>query len=324
MNKKLIDSFGRRIEYLRISVTDRCNLRCVYCMPQEAVFLPKEELLTAEEWLLFAAGAARAGIRKIRLTGGEPLLREDLPELVRGMAALPEIEQVVLTTNGVLLAEKARALKQAGITGVNLSLDSLDSDCYRKIAQKDGCAQAWEGLQACLEEGIPVKINCVPLKELQEKQLLPLAGLAKQYPIQVRFIEMMAIGRGKGFAPLPNDRIREVLEERFGRLEPVHGEKDAVGGPAAVYKGADFAGSIGFISSVSHSFCASCNRIRATADGKLKLCLHHPADADLRAYLRESQRTETEIAGWLEKLVLQKPENGSFTDEARPMWRIGG
>lgn len=323
MDKGLTDRYGRRIDYLRISLTDRCSLRCIYCMPEEnsCGFLPAEELLTEQEWILFVQGAALAGIRKVRLTGGEPLMRQDLVEIVRGAASVSGIRKVVMTTNGVGLAEKAEALKEAGLAGINLSLDSLEKECYRKITQRDSLTQALEGLKACRTYGIPVKINCVPVGTLNREQWVSLAELAVKEPIQVRFIEMMPIGDGKSFEPVPCREILKVLEQEFGPLFPAEQEEGA--GPARLFSGQGFAGNIGFISAVRHGACAGCNRIRATADGKIKLCLHHPPEGDLRALLRQGAGPE-EIRDWLCELVKRKPAGGHHTDEVRPMWKIGG
>lgn len=325
MSKILKDSLGRTIDYLRISVTDRCSLRCIYCMPEvpgsPPAFLPEEELLTTEEWLGFARAAAMAGIRKIRLTGGEPLMRRDLPEMVRSISALPQVEQVVMTTNGVGLARNIDKLKAAGLSGVNVSLDSLDSGCYRQIAGSDRMEEALEGIRACLALGLPVKINCVPVRGINDSQWIPLAALAKEWPVQVRFIEMMPIGGGKAFPPVENSRIRELLEQEFGPMTPAPAGKRQ--GPAQVWKVHGFAGSVGFISAVSCGCCSTCNRIRATADGKIKLCLHHPANGDVRGLLRMGKGPE-EICRWLQALVLEKPGDGARTDESRPMWKIGG
>lgn len=325
MNEILKDSLGRSIDYLRISLTDRCSLRCIYCMPENTdsspVFLPEEELLTAGEWLTFAKAAAMAGIRKIRLTGGEPLIRPDLEEIVQGMASISQVEQVVMTTNAVGLSRRIQGLKDAGLAGVNVSLDSLEPECYRRIAGRNQMEEALEGIRACLELGLPVKINCVPVQGVNDSQWIPLAELAEKWPIQVRFIEMMPIGGGKAFPPVDNHRIQEQLEQKFGPMtEKPAGNRQ---GPAKVFRVPGFAGTVGFISAVNCGCCSSCNRIRATADGKMKLCLHHPADGDVRKLIRIG-KTPEELCSWLHMLVRKKPRDGTHTDESRPMWKIGG
>lgn len=339
MDGILKDSWGRTIDYLRISVTDRCNLRCMYCMPEREnpfpdgsfpEFLDSRELLTAKEWMIFARAAALAGIRKIRLTGGEPLTRPDLPELVRGMAALPQIGQVVITTNAVGLARKLPALQAAGLAGVNVSLDSMDRDVYRRIAGRDGLDEALAGVRACLERGIPVKINCVPVEGINDSQWIPLAKLAREWPVQVRFIEMMPIGGGRQFPPVKSGRILQRLEQAFGPVcadehccNDNSQEQQSPKGPAQIFRLPGFCGTIGFISAVNCGLCSSCNRIRVTAEGKLKLCLHHPAGGDVRAQIRMG-KTPEEISRWLCEMVREKPRDGVHTDESRPMWKIGG
>ena len=316
------DKFGRTIDYMRISITDRCNLRCVYCMAEEQQqFLPESELLTIEEWERLCQGAAQAGIRKIRITGGEPLMRPDAVSLVHKISQIPNIEKVVMTSNGVGLAKVAKKLKLAGLAGVNISIDSLERESYCRLTGRDVLAEALEGLSACGSVGLPVKVNCVPVVGENEAALWQLAELAKQYPIEVRFIEMMPLGEGAKFQPIANDKILQQFQERYGDF--VQQEPDKKDGPAIYYQNAAFCGNIGLISPMSHSFCHQCNRIRVTADGKLKLCLHHPADLDLRALLRAGNQAE-QIKTILQEAVQQKPKDGHSTDESRPMWRIGG
>ena len=337
----MIDGFGRTIDYLRISVTDRCNLRCVYCMKEEQQeFLPSGELLTLEEWVRLCKGAALAGIRKIRITGGEPLMRQDIVELVEAISNIPGIEKVVMTSNAVHLAPLAEKLKKAGLSGVNVSIDSLDAKQYCRLTRRDVLSDALAGLASCGKVGLPVKVNCVPVAGENEKELLHLAELAKAppwdmpspvllhlaelakaYPMEVRFIEMMPIGEGSAFPPVKNETIRKRLEEVYGEF--IQTEKDDREGPAVYYTNEHFKGRIGFISPVSRSFCHQCNRIRMTAEGKLKLCLHHPVDCDLRELVRSGAEPE-EIQKVLQERILQKPRDGHTTDESRPMWKIGG
>lgn len=318
----MTDGYGRKIDYLRLSVTDRCNLRCVYCMKEEQqFFLPPEELLTLEEWVRLCEGAALAGIRKIRITGGEPLMRADILELSAAISQIEGIEKVVMTSNGVRLAPLAKRLKEAGLSGVNVSVDSLDEEGYCRLTGRDVLADVLEGLKACGKEGLPVKVNCVPVAGENDGEWKKLAALARDYPIEVRFIEMMSIGEGSAFTPVKNDLIRRELEKFYGVFTLT--ERDDREGPAVYYTNSDFRGKIGFISPVSRNFCHNCNRIRVTAEGKLKLCLHHPPDADLRLLLREGAGAE-EIKMFLEKCILRKPRDGRKTDEVRPMWKIGG
>lgn len=318
----MIDSFGRKIDYLRISVTDRCNLRCVYCMKEEKQkFLPKEELLTLEEWIRLCRGAALAGIQKIRLTGGEPLMREDIIELIDALSKIEGIQKIVMTSNAVALAPMAKKLKKAGLSGVNVSIDSLNARQYRQLTRRDVLSDALAGLKACQKTGLTVKVNCVPVAGVNEEALLSLAELARNSLTEVRFIEMMPIGEGSSFPPIKNEYIQEKLTKAYGAfIERVQEDRE---GPAVYYSNEHFKGRIGFISPVSRSFCHQCNRIRVTADGKLKLCLHHPADLDLRKVIR-SGASPLEIQKLLQESILQKPKDGHKTDESRSMWQIGG
>lgn len=316
------DGFGRQIDYMRISVTDHCNLRCVYCMPEEQQqFLPQEMLLTATQWETICKAAAEVGIRKVRLTGGEPLMRQDIVELVERIANIPKIDRVVMTTNGVFLAEKAKALQKAGLQGVNISLDTLDRQQYQALTKRDLLAEVQKSIAVCQEIGLQVKINCVPVSDLEKQDFLQVAELAKVLPIAVRFIEMMPIGAGVKYQPIQNETIQQQLTEQYGAWQELQTEK--MGSPAVYWKNEQFVGKIGFISPRSHSFCHLCNRIRITAEGKLKLCLHHPADGDLKTLL-DKNADATQIQQYLIEKIQQKPKDGHATDESRPMWKIGG
>ncbi len=316
------DGFGRQIDYMRISVTDRCNLRCVYCMPQEEQqFLPQEMLLTATQWETVCRAAAQVGIRKVRITGGEPLMRQDIVELVERIANIPKIERVVMTTNGVCLAQKAKALQKAGLQGVNISLDTCDRAQYQALTNRDAFFDVKKSILHCLDIGLPVKINCVPVSGLEKQDFLQMAELARTLPLVVRFIEMMPIGAGAKYQPIPNENIQQQLIQRYGAWEQVH-TKDS-GSPAVYWQNKRFWGKIGWISPRSHSFCHLCNRIRITAEGHLKLCLHHPANGDLKTIL--TQYTDiAQIQQYLMEQIQQKPKDGHMTDESRPMWKIGG
>lgn len=316
------DRFGRHIDYMRISVTDRCNLRCVYCMPEEEQqFLPKTMLLTTQQWETICKAAAEIGICKIRITGGEPLLREDIVELVEHIANIKGIKRVVMTTNGVLLAQKAKALQKAGLQGVNISLDTLDKEQYKALTKRDALSDVQKSIAVCQEIGLQVKINCVPVSGLTKQDFLQVAMLAKQSLVAVRFIEMMPIGAGADYQPVQNETIQKQLTEIYGLWTQIQTEEN--GSPATYWKNENFLGQIGFISPRSHSFCHVCNRIRVTAEGKLKLCLHHPADGDLKTLLENGANT-TKIKQYFAKKIWQKPKDGHITDEKRPMWRIGG
>ena len=232
-NIGMIDGFGRTIDYLRISVTDRCNLRCVYCMKEEQQeFLPSGELLTLEEWVRLCKGAALAGIRKIRITGGEPLMRQDIVELVEAISNIPGIEKVVMTSNAVHLAPLAEKLKKAGLSGVNVSIDSLDAEQYCRLTRRDVLSDALAGLVSCGKVGLPVKVNCVPVAGENEKELLHLAELAKEYPMEVRFIEMMPRMKpfGNGWKKFTVDlfRWRRMTGKALRCIIPMPISKDAL------------------------------------------------------------------------------------------------
>lgn len=339
----MLDRYGRRINYLRISVTDRCNLRCVYCMPEEGVQqFSHEKVLTYDEITRIVSIAAGLGITRIKLTGGEPLVRKGLPDLVRMLKALPGIEQVTLTTNGVLLKEMLPELTEAGLDGVNISLDTCDRALFMKIARRDSLDRVLEGIEAAQQyQGLSVKLNCVPVSG-EPDDILKIVSFAKDYPVHVRFIEMMPIGLGKQFfaspeesagvtagksAGLSGEEIREIIEKRWGPLEEV---SDTLGnGPSRYYRCPGLTGKIGLISAVSHPFCDSCNRVRLTSDGFLKACLQYDSGADLRELLR-SGAEDAQIAEAMQKVIYEKPASHSFSvqnishEEAKIMSQIGG
>ena len=264
------DSLGRTIDYLRVSVTDRCNLRCRYCMPEEGVeWLPHEDILSYEDILRLAAIFARLGVEKVRLTGGEPLARKGLAALVAGLRAIDGIQEVAVTTNGTLLEEQLPGLLAAGLTGVNISLDTLNERTFRQITRREGVGRTVKAIDTCLAAGLPVKVNCVPIAP--EEELVELAGLAKGRSLAVRFIELMPIGLGKDLCGRSEDELRALLERAYGPLVPFEGRLGS--GPSRYVSPPGFQGQIGFISSLSHQFCHRCNRVRLTANGFLKTCL---------------------------------------------------
>ncbi|MGI6069505.1 MAG: GTP 3',8-cyclase MoaA [Blautia sp.] len=329
----MMDSYGRNIDYLRISVTDRCNLRCVYCMPKTGVEQVDHSLiLSHEEILMVCEVMAGLGISKIKITGGEPLVRRHLPEIIRDIKKVPGISCVTMTTNGVALAGQMEALVKAGLDGLNISLDALDPLTYKKITRRDAFTETMAGIKKALEfPQIALKINCVPLgKEGQD--LCQMAKLAKDHPVHVRFIEMMPIGLGEQFTCMPEDEIRTLLEAQFGPLVPYEGVLGPGPGHYVTVEG--FQGKIGFISAISHKFCTSCNRIRLTSQGYLKTCLQYAAGCDLRQILRsgkskEAQRRALEAA--ILQAVAEKPVSHAFRTpkgldqtETMCMSQIGG
>jgi cyclic pyranopterin phosphate synthase len=281
------------VDYLRISVTDRCNLRCVYCNPLGRC-IGREDALGIDEICRVVELFARCGIRKVRLTGGEPLLREDIVDLVRTLAGVSGIEDLAVTTNGVLLASMAAGLKDAGLKRVNISLDALEHECYRRIAGEDKLAQVLTGLHAAIEANLsPVRINCVVMRDVNLSQVKALAALSLQLPVAVRFIEYCPTTRLTGPAScyVPNREVRGIIESRFGPLSDV--VLPCTGGPAAYFRIADAAGAVGFISGRSSMFCHRCTRLRLTSDGKIRPCLYAGRDYDIGQLLRSGADDET-------------------------------
>lgn len=325
----MIDGFGRAIDYLRISVTDRCNLRCVYCMPPQGVeWIEHGDMLSYEEIIRLCRCFAQVGIRRVRLTGGEPLARRDLHRLVAGIRAIPGMDSVALTTNGVLLKEQLPGLLAAGLTAVNLSLDTLDRAQYAAITRQDVLPQALEGLYAALDApGLRVKLNCVPMGD-NDGQLVPLAGLAREQNLAVRFIELMPIGLGGELPRRTEAEVRTILESALGPMTPCGGVFGA--GPGHYFTLPGFQGKIGFISAMTHQFCDGCNRVRLTATGFLKTCLQYETGADLRILLRDGSKDEA-LLETIRTAIRQKPSRHHFNDqtgrqgdERHNMHQIGG
>lgn len=307
------DQFGRNIEYLRVSVTDLCNLRCVYCMPEEGVAqVSHSDILTYDEIITICRICAQKGITRIKLTGGEPLVRRGLSRLVGALKEIPEIEQVTLTTNGILLSEQIGELVQSGLDAVNISLDTLDEEQYRRLTRRGELKSALKGLkEALLYPDIQVKINCVALDGRNQEQWIKLAAFAKEAPVDVRFIEMMPIGLGKTFQGSSQKDICGVLEHVYGSPRFLSGKFG--NGPAVYAAFPGFQGKIGFISALSHQFCGECNRIRLTSEGFLKPCLQYSAGADLREALR--RRTDgKELERLIEQIIYEKPRCHQFTE----------
>jgi cyclic pyranopterin phosphate synthase len=327
----LVDGFGRVHTNLRVSVTDRCNIRCFYCMPAENVqFKPRSEILTFEEMEKFCQVAARLGVRKLRLTGGEPLVRQNLPELIRRLAGIPLVEDIALTTNGILLAEQAQALKDAGLQRLNISLDALNPQTFKQITRRDGFERVLEGIFAAQQVGFEkIKLNAVAIRGITEDELLPFGLFAREHDLEVRFIEFMPLdadGLWNQDRVLPGERIREILEERIGPLVPL--PRDDPSQPAVDFIFADGRGRIGFINPVSEPFCHECNRLRITADGKLRNCLFSLEEWDARSYLRGG-RSDEDLAGLIRSCVEAKKaghgiNSDQFVKPERAMFQIGG
>jgi cyclic pyranopterin phosphate synthase len=282
------DAYGRQMSYLRISLTDRCNFRCVYCMPAIGMkFQPRDELLTDEELLRVVGLCAKAGFTKLRLTGGEPTVRPHLVDLVRAMKSFPGIEDLSMTTNALLLSRIASDLKAAGLDRVNVSLDTLDPVKFKLMTRGGRLDLVWAGLEAAHEVGLtPIKINAVVVRGQNEHEVGDLAALTLDRPWQMRFLEIMpmeGVGTVHDQNLVTSEETQRELEQRFGPLEPI---ETPPGDPARVWKIRGAAGTVGFISPVSAPFCAFCNRIRLTADGKLRLCLLRNDEVDLRDLMR--------------------------------------
>lgn len=322
------DRLGREISYLRLSVTDRCNLRCRYCIPEQGnSWLPRDKILSYEQFARLAGLLAKLGINKIRLTGGEPLVRRDLDRLVEMLRKTTGIREIALTTNGVLLAEQLPGLVKAGLNAVNVSLDTLDRNQYAEITRRDSLPQALNGLRAALETpGLTVKVNCVPIVK-NDEQLVPIASLARDKNLAVRFIELMPLGAGASHPPRTERRVLEKLENAFGPARPA--ENDGNAGPARYVTFAGFKGKVGFISSLTAPFCGECSRIRLTAAGFLKTCLQYETGTDLKPLL-DADAPDAEILETIKKAIWEKPRSHHFGgpltegDERRAMNEIGG
>ena len=323
----MLDQYGRKIDYLRVSVTDRCNLRCRYCMPEPVDAVQHADILRYEEILRICRTAARLGITKFKVTGGEPLVRAGCTEFISELKKQPGTEQVTLTTNGLLLEKNLGALADAGLDGVNISFDTSDCARYRCITgyAGDGAGAILSALKACCAAGLKTKINAVLLEET-EADAPALAAIAQTLPVDVRFIELMPIGFGTAMRRVSPDDILAALRERWPDLTPTDERRG--NGPAHYYKSAALLGRIGFIDAVSHKFCAECNRVRLTSTGRLKPCLCYADCADLRALIRGGC-TDGELEEALRAAVYAKPrahcfDAGAAITEKHMMSQIGG
>ncbi len=329
-HSRLLDSYGRPHNNLRISVTDRCNIRCVYCMPEQVTFLPRAELLSFEEIERFVRIALALGIDKVRLTGGEPLVRRDLPRLVEKLAAIPGLRDIGLTTNGILLAPVARTLHDAGLKRINVSLDTLDAARFQQLTRRPGVEEVIAGIIAAKEAGFdPVKVNAVAIRGSTEDDVVPLGQFARHHGLELRFIEYMPLDAGHQWERakvLFAADIIEILEKGIGRLVPAPDQDPEA--PALDYDYADGGGRVGFIASVSRPFCLSCNRIRLTSDGKLRNCLFALEETDIRGLLRGGA-DDAQIAQAVRDCVASKWEGheintARFIQPDRLMHAIGG
>ena len=323
----MLDRYGRVINYLRISVTDRCNLRCCYCMPEGVQDVGMKNILTFEEiWEIVRTGVS-LGITHIRITGGEPLVRKGCVNLIRGIREIPGVETITMTTNGVLLGNYAKQLKEAGVDGVNISLDTLDPEEFYKITGKRELQEVLAGIRAAKTAGLPVKLNAVNRKELDP---IPLVRYAQEENLPLRFIEMMPVGYGKKYVGRSNEELRETLEAVCGNAECMTNREELSrmgSGPAVYYQFSDLKVPVGFISAIHGKFCDTCNRVRLTAEGYLKLCLCYDEGENLRRVLREGEKENLRTI--MEQTIFRKPaahcfEHPAEMTETHEMVKIGG
>jgi GTP 3',8-cyclase len=330
VNSALLDTFGRVHDNLRISVTDRCNIRCFYCMPEENVrYAPRQEILSFEEIERFTRVAAGLGVTKLRVTGGEPLVRKDLAVLIRKLAAIPGIRDLALTTNGVLLAQQAEALYEAGLRRLNVHLDTLDRERFLRITRRNDLHKVLEGIDVAQRLGFGLKINAVAVKNLVEPDLVPLATYGRERGIEIRFIEFMPLdsqGLWKRGDVLSADEIIATLSREVAPLVEIPDRDPRA--PATEYRYADGVGRVGFIASVTRPFCLNCNRLRLTSDGKLRYCLFAIEETDIKELLRDGAPDEA-IAATIRETVHKKwigheINSAKFVAPPRPMYAIGG
>lgn len=328
---RLVDRFGRVHTSLRVSVTDRCNIRCSYCMPLQVRFRPRDEILRFEEIERFVQIAASLGVNHVRITGGEPLVRKDVPLLVRKLSSVPGIVDLALTTNGILLTQQAAALQEAGLHRLNISLDAISEENFRRIARRDGVRRVLDGILAARRAGFQrIRLNAVAMRGITEPEIVPLAHFAREHAIELRFIEFMPLdgdGHWNDRRVLSGDEILEALSAEFGPLTPA--ARPDPSQPAVDFDFADGLGRVGLIRSVTAPFCGDCDRLRLTAEGKVRNCLFATGDFDARSLLR-SGAGDGEIAELIRNCILaKKAGHGADSPEFlerpdRSMYEIGG
>ncbi len=327
------DLFGRNLSYFRISVTDRCNLRCRYCMPEEGLYtMEHDEILRYDEIVRLARIMVQNGVWRFRLTGGEPLVRKNLPQLATDLKAIDGAEYLGLTTNGLLLEEMAADLYGAGVDGLNISLDTTERTRFEALTRRDGLDKVLSGLHTALRLPFKhIKINCVLSESSTEEDWMGVLTLAKEYPVDVRYIELMPMTGVSMLEPASIETVKCAIEAKYGALCAL--SQDAGAGPAIYWKANGFRGRIGFIPAMSHQFCETCNRLRLTADGKLKLCLFYEDGMDIKQLLRNGS-SDADIEHAIRNAIMQKPkkhhgvvmqsEREQNTDRPCGMYRIGG
>lgn len=312
------DRYMRNIDYARISVTDACNLRCIYCMP-EGYIARNYKTLDLSEIDNIINALVGLGVKKIRITGGEPLIREDIIEIICCIRRYKEIQDIGITTNGILLNAYAKKLKLAGLKRINISLDSLKEDVYKEITG-GSLSEVLNGIKHCIELGMKVKINMVPIRGINDNEIMDFINLTENWDIDVRFIELMPLGPGVNYMGLSSDIIKGLIKN----LTPVGKELNS-GGPSEIYRIDGYKGRVGFISPISHSFCGTCNRLRITSDGKLKTCLHSSDEIDLVPVIHDIELLKNKISeGILKKEKEHRLKIDNISNSIREMVRIGG
>lgn len=315
----LIDKFGRHIDYVRLSVTDRCDFRCVYCMSEKMTFLPRDQVLSLEEIFRIAQAFVKLGVKRLRLTGGEPLIRSNIMSLVENIGALPGLDELLVTTNGSQLETLALPLKQAGVTRINISLDSLQPDTFKQMTRTGDLAQVQRGIAAAVDAGFKsLRLNAVILKDRNDHEILDLLEYAMKLGINIAYIEEMPLGEVSDHDRLEttvsNDEVRKVIESRYP-LTPVVMK---TAGPSRYYRIENSGTKVGFISPVSHNFCDTCNRVRVTVEGRLLLCLGNEHSMDLRSILREHPGNEELLQERIRAAMDLKPQRHYFYDKDAP------
>lgn len=309
----LIDSFGRAITYVRLSVTDRCDLRCIYCMAEDMTFLPRAEVLSIEELALLGKTLCELGVTKLRITGGEPLIRGGIIELMQQLGQIPQLQELCLTTNGTHLAQHAQALKDAGVDRINISLDSLQPDRFKQLTRFGDITQVFAGIKAAQQAGFErIKLNCVALKHYNAEEAPELVKFALNEGLDISFIEEMPLGRIDGHGRAAEFISSSALRAQISKQLPLNPIQASSGGPARYWQADGFDSRIGFISPHSENFCSTCNRVRVTATGKLILCLGQENSADLRSAMRNSTTPETALRETLLNAIVHKPEKHDF------------
>ncbi len=311
----LIDKFGRHVDYIRLSVTDRCDFRCVYCMTEEMTFLPRSQILSLEEIYQIAQAFTELGVKKIRLTGGEPLVRSDVMSLVKKLGALPGLEELLLTTNGAQLEKYSLALKEAGMNRINISIDSLDPERFKRISRVGKLERVLSGIEAARKVGFDrIRLNTVIMRGYNEDEVIPLTRYALDRDIDIAFIEEMPLGEASDHSreetTCSNDWVRKQVEQEFQLVD----SETKTAGPSRYAQVVGKKSRIGFISPVSHNFCEDCNRVRVTVEGRLLLCLGNEHAVDLREILRDSSLTQDDLKEAIIKSMDLKPERHYFYD----------